>query len=160
MKLDLIDYRILTELQRDATLSSSEMASLVGVSQTPTWRRMTQLDETGVIQRRVAIIDRSAVSLDLIVHVFVRLKNQTQATVDAFRSAVSDMPEIVQCHMLMGDIDFLLQVVTKDLTTFHRFIREDLSSIAGVSGLDSRAVVEETKNTTALPLHITEPRGS
>jgi len=143
---------ILRELQRDATISSSEVADVVGMSQSPTWRRIANLEETGAIRRRVALIDREVIGLALMVHVLIRLKDQSQTTVDTFRSQVLAIPEIVQCHMLMGDIDFLLLVIAEDLAAYHRLLRNKLSRIPGVSGIDSRAVIEETKGTTELPI--------
>lgn len=152
MKLDATDYRILQALQQDAALSSAQVAEMVGVSQSPTWRRVTALEEGGVIRQRVALVDRESVGLHLMVHVLVRLKDQTQATVNAFRDAVRSIDAITHCHMLMGDIDFLLVVVTRDLEAFHLLLRAEISAIPGVSGIDSRVVIEETKSTTGLPL--------
>jgi Lrp/AsnC family transcriptional regulator len=151
-KLDSTDYRILKALQEDCTLSSGQVAEMVGVSQSPTWRRMVNLDEVGAVKKRVAIVDRHVVGLNMMVYILVRLKDQTQNTVDAFCGAAENIPEIVQCMMLMGDIDFLLVVVTRDLDAFHDLLRTKISNIPGISGIDSRVVVEETKNTAALPL--------
>src|SRR5687767_8656339 len=109
-KLDTVDLKILKALQTDATLSSSQMADVVGMSQSPTWRRIAQLEEAGAIKKRVALIDRQTIGLTFMVYVLVRLKDQSQASVDAFRAKVLKIPEIVHCHMLMGDIDFLLLV--------------------------------------------------
>jgi Lrp/AsnC family transcriptional regulator len=151
-KFDAVDLKILRALQKDATISSSQIADVVGMSQSPTWRRIANLEETGAIRRRVALIDREAIGLTLMVHVLIRLKDQSQSTVDTFRTQVLAIPEIVQCHMLMGDIDFLLLVIAENLPAYHRLLRNKLSRIPGVSGIDSRAVIEETKGTTELPM--------
>jgi len=151
-KFDSVDLKILRELQRDATISSSRIAEVLGMSQSPTWRRIANLEETGAIKKRVALIDREVIGLKLMVYVLIRLKDQSQMTVDTFRTQVLAVPEIVQCHMLMGDIDFLLLVITEDLDAYHRLLRGKLSRIPGVSGIDSRAVIDESKGTTELPL--------
>ncbi len=151
-KLDETDLNILRVMQGDATLPSGRVAELVGMSQSPVWRRIVNLEETGAIKKRVTLIDRHAVGLRFMVYILIRLKDQTQKTVDEFRSRVRAIPEILQCYMLMGDIDFLLLVITEDLEAFHKLLREQISRIPGVSGVDSRVVVEETKTTTELPL--------
>jgi len=152
--LDAIDLKILRELQKDATVSSADVAATVGMSQSPVWRRMAQLEEAGAIKKRVALINRELVGLTFMVYVLIRLKDQSQASVDLFRAKVLDIPEIVHCHMLMGDIDFLLLVITENLAAYHRLLRSKISCIPGVSGIDSRVVIEETKSTTELPLDV------
>jgi Lrp/AsnC family transcriptional regulator len=152
MKLDSTDIEILQALQTDATSQSADIGSRVGLSQSPTWRRISNLETSGAIRARVAIVDRQVIGLDFMAFVFVRLTDQTQATVERFRDDVQAIPEIVQCHVLMGDIDYILVVITRDIEHFRRLLRGKLSGFAGVRGLDSRVVLEEVKNTTALPL--------
>jgi len=151
-RLDETDFKILRAVQGDATLSSAQVAEQVGMSQSPAWRRMANLEETGAIKKRVTLIDRHLVGLHFMVYILIRLKDQTQKTVDEFQSRVRGIPEIMQCHMLMGDIDFMLLAITEDLEAYHKLLREEISRIPGVNGIDSRVVVEETKNTTELPL--------
>lgn len=153
-RLDNIDVEILRLMQEDAAASSGDIAARIGMSQSPAWRRIASLEHSGVIRKRVAVIDRSAVGLQFMAFVFVRLKDQAQATVDGFQQDVRSLPEVVQCHVLMGDIDYVLIVVTKDIDAFRVLLRERLSRFPGVSGLDSRAVLEEVKNTTELPLEL------
>lgn len=152
MKLDLTDLKILDALQGDGSLSSAQVAEKIGASQSPTWRRMSQLEAAGVIKGRVAIVDRQKVGLSFMAYMFVRLKDQTYETVTAFQDDVATIPEIIHCHMLMGDIDYLLLAVTVDLPAFQRLLRERISVLPGISGIDSRVVVEEAKSTTRLPL--------
>jgi len=153
-RLDNVDVQILRMMQQDAAASSSDIAGRIGMSQSPAWRRIAALERSGVIRKCVAIIDRFAVGLKFMAVVFVRLKDQTQATVDGFQQDVRSLPEVVQCHVLMGDIDYVLTVVTTDIDAFRVLLREKLSRFPGVSGLDSRAVLEEVKNTTELPLDL------
>jgi Lrp/AsnC family transcriptional regulator len=154
MALDDTDIAILKALQKDATISSGKLASLVGMSQSPTWRRVDLLERAGAIKKRSAILNRHVVGLGFMVYVLIRLKDQNQKTVDQFQSAVLNIPEIVNCHMLMGDIDFLIMVITKDLDAYHQLLRKEISRLPGVAGIDSRLVIEETKSTTDLPLDI------
>lgn len=150
--LDATDLKILEILQKDSTTPSSKLAALVGMSQSPTWRRVGALEQSGAIKKRIALLDRHAVGLSFMVYVLIRLKDQSQKTVDHFRAAVRSIPEILNCHMLMGDIDFLIMVITKDLESYHELLRQQISRIPGVVGIDSRLVIEETKSTTELPL--------
>ena len=152
MKLDGTDLKILNALQNDGALSSAQVAEKIGSTQSPTWRRMSQLDADGVIKERVAIVDRHKVGLSFMVYVFIRLKDQTYETVTLFQQHIKVIDEVTHCHMLMGDIDYLLLVVSRDLAHYHRLLRERISIIPGISGIDSRVVVEETKSTTKLPL--------
>jgi Lrp/AsnC family transcriptional regulator len=152
VKLDATDLKILQVLQADAASPSGEIAARVGMSQSPAWRRIANLERSGAIRKRVAIIDRQVVGLSFMAFVFVRLKDQTQPTVDRFKEDVQSLPEVVQCHVLMGDIDYILVVIARDIEHFRKLLRKRLSNFPGVSGLDSRVVLEEVKNTTELPL--------
>lgn len=151
--LDPIDVRILDLLQQNGCLSSAEVADRVGLSQSPCWRRITSLEENGAIRQRVALLDRERLGLSVMVYIQIKLANQERQTVDAFRKAVTALPEVTQCHMLMGDIDFLLVAITADIEAYRSFLRESLSKLPGVAGIDSRLVLEEVKNSTLLPLN-------
>jgi Lrp/AsnC family transcriptional regulator len=122
------------------------------MSQSPAWRRITNLEQSGVIRRRATLVDRQKVGLNLLVFVLIRLEDQTEPTVRKFKDAVAAIPQVLQAHMLMGDIDFLLQVIASDIDDYLALLREHLSRLPGVRGIDSRVVVEEAKNSTLLPL--------
>jgi Lrp/AsnC family transcriptional regulator len=151
-KLDATDLEILRALQADAASQSADIGARVGLSQSPTWRRISNLETSGAIRARVALVDRQVVGLHFMAYVFVRLTDQTQATLERFKQEVLAIPEIVQCHVLMGDIDYILVVIARDIEHFRVLLREKVAGFAGVRGLDSRVVLEEVKNTTALPL--------
>lgn len=151
-RLDEVDLKILDVLQEDAALSSAQVAERVGMSQSPAWRRITNLEQSGVITQRTTLVDRKKVGLNLLVFVLVRLEDQTEPTVRRFKDAVASIPEVLQAHMLMGDIDFLLQVIARDIDAYLALLREHLSRLPGVRGIDSRVVVEEAKNRSVLPL--------
>ena len=152
MKLDKQDIAILSELQHDATLSSTTLAERVGLSQSPCWRRVNQLEEAGVIQQRVALLARQKLGLEMLVVVNVKLASHGWQSLPKFKQRVVSFPEVLQCFLVMGDIDFILLVATRTVEEYNRFVQGKLAQIPGVQSIDSRIVIEETKNTTELPL--------
>ncbi len=152
MKLDKQDIAILNELQHDATLSSTALAERVGLSQSPCWRRVNQLEEAGVIQQRVALLARKKLGLEMLVVVNVKLASHGWQSLPKFKQRVVSFPEVLQCFLVMGDIDFILLVATRTVEEYNRFVQGKLAQIPGVQSIDSRIVIEETKNTTELPL--------
>ncbi len=152
MKLDRLDLQILDALQRDATLSTAEVASRVGLSQSPCWRRISLLEQQGVIKRRVALLSREKLGLEVLVFVHVKLTSNGWQSLPKFKQQVVSFPEVIQCFVLMGDIDFILLVATPTIDAYNNFVQRKLAQVPGVQSIDSRIVLEETKNTTELPL--------
>jgi len=152
MKLDKQDIAILKALQQDARVSSTELAERVGLSQSPCWRRVNQLEEAGVIQGRVARLARKKLGLDVLVVVNVKLASHGWQSLPKFKQRVVSFPEVLQCFLVMGDIDFILLVATRTVEEYDSFVQGKLAQIQGVQSIDSRIVIEETKNTTELPL--------
>jgi len=156
IKLDAIDLAILMRLQRDSSASVGEIAETVGLSQSPCWRRIQRLEQGGYIRERVAILDRHLLGFTLEVFVQVRFSREGSATIMAFEEAIRAAPEVVECYMLMGDIDFMLRVVTRDVQTYERFLRQTLAPIPGVRDITSTIALSAVKSTTALPLELVE----
>jgi len=152
MVLDTIDIRILDKLQSDAGISSAELASQVGLTQSPCWRRVSLLETSGVIKRRATLLSREKLGLGALVFVDVKLADHGGTTLPALRKLVDSSPEVLQCFMLMGDVDYVLVVATKDIDAYSDFLRTRLSKVPGIREITSRIVLEEVKNTTALPL--------
>ena len=152
MKLDQQDIAILKELQRDASLSSTELAERVRLSQSPCWRRVNQLEEAGIIQRKVAVLARRKLGIEVLVFVHVKLASHGWQSLPKFKQKVVSFPEVLQCFLVMGDIDFILLVATRTIEEYNHFVQQKLAQIPGVQSVDSRIVSEETKNTTELPL--------
>lgn len=152
MKLDKQDIAILRALQQDASVSSTELAERVGLSQSPCWRRVNQLEEAGVIQGRVARLARKKLGLDVLVVVNVKLASHGWQSLPKFKQRVVSFPEVLQCFLVIGDIDFILLVATRTVEEYNSFVQGKLAQIQGVQSIDSRIVIEETKNTTELPL--------
>jgi Lrp/AsnC family transcriptional regulator len=149
--MDSIDKTILRELQRDATIAIADLARAAGLSQTPCWRRVKRLEESGAIQRRVAIVDPSAVNLALTAFVAVRTSQHTEAWLRKFTEGVRSIPEVVELHRMSGDVDYLLKVVCPDMRTFDGVYRK-LIRVADLTDVSSTFSMEALKYTTELPL--------
>jgi Lrp/AsnC family transcriptional regulator len=154
MAIDRIDLRILSALQKDASLSTAEIAQRVGLSQSPCWRRINLLEANGVIRKRVALLSRDKVGLDVLVFTHVKLASHGWQSLPKFKQKVVSFPEVVQCFMVIGDFDFILLVATRTINDYNEFIQKRLSQVPGVQAIESRIVLEEAKNTTELPLEL------
>ncbi|BDX18674.1 transcriptional regulator [Halopseudomonas aestusnigri] len=159
MQLDNLDRRILDALQRNAKLSNVQLAEEVGLSPSPCLRRVRLLEEAGVIRGYHAELDRSKSGLGLTVFVGVKVERHHDASANAFRPAVIDLPEVISCHVVSGESDFLLQVVLPDLASYEDFLFSTLLKLPGVSDIRSNFAISTVKSQTALPLdHL--PQGS
>jgi Lrp/AsnC family transcriptional regulator len=153
-ELDAIDRTILLLLQADASLSTAEIASRAGASQSAVWRRIEKLEKSGVIKKRVAILDRHKLGLGMMVFAHVKLQGHGQRTLPLFEDAVRRFPEVVECHTLLGETDYLLRVVTRDTASYEAFFRKHLSQAASVQFTNSSMAISEVKSTTELPLSL------
>lgn len=156
MQLDRYEKKILEILQEDARISSSELAEKVGLSQSPCWRRVNMLEESGVIRKRVVLVDRKKVGLRAQVFAQVKLSAHGRAHLADFEAAIADIPEVIECYVLMGTVDFLLRVVTVDIESYEKLFFEKLSRLPGVQEITSSIALSEIKNSTALPIHLTK----
>ena len=152
--LDRTDLKILDALQKDATRSTADVAQSAGLSQSPCWRRISLLEEAGVIRRRVALLDRHQLGLSVLVFASVKLASHGWESLPNFKAQVVSFPEVIQCCLVMGDTDFVLLVATPTIEDYNTFIQKRLSQVPGVQSIESRIVLEETKNTTELPLEL------
>ena len=150
--LDSYERRILEVLQEDAGLSTAAVAEKVGLSASPCWRRIDRLERDGFIKRRVAIVDRKKVGLNAQIFAQVKLNAHGRANLDEFSSAIRDFPEVLECHVLMGSVDFMLRVVAADIEAYESFFFEKLSRLPGIQEINSIVALSEIKSTTALPL--------
>ena len=159
MQLDNLDRRILGALQRNAKLSNVQLAEEVGLSPSPCLRRVRLLEEAGVIRGYHAQLDRSKAGLGLTVFVGVKVERHHDESANAFRAAVIDLPEVISCHVVSGESDFLLQVVLPDLASYEDFLFSTLLKLPAVSDIRSNFAISTVKSQTALPLdHL--PQGS
>ncbi len=155
--IDETDRRILALLQQDASLTAADLAARVGLSQSPCWRRVARLERDGIIQRRVALLDRRKLGLDVTVFVQVRIARGAGDALAEFERTVREFPEVLECHMLMGEIDFLLKVVTRDVASYEVFLRGRLSVLPAVSEVRSSMALTPVKESTELPLGLLAP---
>lgn len=150
--LNRIDRKLLEILQREGRLTNLELAERVSLSPSACLRRVRALEESGVIRRYAALLDARKVGLGLLAYVNVKLEKRGRMPTDAFARAVKDWPEVLGCHSLTGDMDYLLRVQVEDLEHFSRFVMDSLLKHPGVLDVKSSFVLEEVKETTALPL--------
>ncbi|HEX2010179.1 MAG TPA: Lrp/AsnC family transcriptional regulator [Roseateles sp.] len=150
-KLDSIDRKLLELLQQDAELQIADLAAQVGLSQTPCWRRIQRLKESGVITRNVMLVDRNKVNVGVTVFVSVRTSTHTQAWFERFRATVEAIPEVVEFYRMSGDVDYLLRVVVPDIAAYDQVYKR-LIADTQLSDVSSSFAMEEIKFTTALPL--------
>ena len=151
--LDKYDYAILSALQGDATLSIAALAEKIGLSSTPCWKRVKQLEEDGYIESRVALVNRRKVGLPVTVFVSVRTGDHDEKWLKNFAAAVINLPEVLEFHRMSGDVDYLLKVVTTDIDGYDRFYKK-LIKAARLSGVSSAFSMEQIKYSTALPLEL------
>jgi len=153
-QIDGIDAKILHLIQDNAALSVADIADKVGLSSSPCWRRIKRMEEIGIIKHRVTILDREKLGLDFEVFVAVKLALPNRVNMEKFEKAVNQMPEVVQCAVVTGAVDFMLRVVTKDMHAYDDFLREVLLGIDLISDVQSRIVLRQSKDTSSLPLNL------
>ena len=152
IKIDEIDRKILEQLQRDASPSTADLAEQVGLSMSPCWRRIRRLENLGVIRKRVALLDREKLGLEVTAFASVKLSAHGVAALPEFEAAIDDFQEVVACFVMTGDVDYLLQVVTRDIRSYENFLRNRLLQLPTVREVHSQIALNELKHTTELPL--------
>ncbi|MCH7935737.1 MAG: Lrp/AsnC family transcriptional regulator [Proteobacteria bacterium] len=150
--LDAIDRKILENLQNDARMRNVELAEKVGLSPSPCLRRVGNLEETGVIRGYATLVDAEAVGLPVSVFVSVTLEKQIEKALEKFEKEIRARPEVMECYLMTGDFDYLLRVVTSDLSAYERFLIEHLTRIPGVASIKSSFALKQVTYRTALPI--------
>ena len=150
--LDAIDRQILEDLQNDARMRNVELAEKVGLSPSPCLRRVGNLEETGVIRGYATLVDAEAVGLPVSVFVSVTLEKQIEKTLEKFEKEIRARPEVMECYLMTGEADYLLRVVTADLSAYERFLIEHLTRIPGVASIKSSFALKQVAYRTALPI--------
>jgi len=151
-KLDKTDRKILELIQADASLSASEVAERVNLSQPPCWRRIKRLEEEGFIDRRVGMLNRKQLGLNVVIYTEVKLTANGRQAVGEFEKKIRSFAEVTECYVMMGRTDFLLRIVTRDVESYEQFFRDHLSQLPGVQDINSSVALSEVKYTTELPL--------
>lgn len=150
--MDRIDRKILSELQNDGRLTVTELAERVGLSLSPCHRRVKALEESGVLLGYRAQLDPTALGLNFSAMVFVTLREGDRRAVEAFETALVDIPHVVDAQRLFGEPDYLLHVITQDLPAFQRLYDESLSTLPNVQRLTSTLVMKRVVQDRPLPL--------
>jgi len=152
MMIDELDSRILEILQTDARISNAELARRVNLSPPATLARVRRLEENGYIDRYATLIDRKQVGYDLLCFVRVSLQLHDIEQVDGFREAVQQMSEVLECHHVTGDYDYILKVVARNTQDLENFLINQLTPIPGVARIYTSLVLNEVKSSTVIPL--------
>ncbi|KAA3627178.1 MAG: Lrp/AsnC family transcriptional regulator [Proteobacteria bacterium] len=149
--MDRIDKKILSILQEDAGLAVSEIASRVGLSTTPCWRRIQNLEKRGYIDKRVTLLNRDMLNIGVDVFVAIRTSQHNAAWLEKFARAVAEFPEVMEFYRMSGEIDYLMRVVVPDIASYDAFYRRLIRKI-DIQDVSSSFAMERIKYTTALPL--------
>lgn len=152
MKLDTIDRAILRILQQEGKIQNTDLAARVGLSPSPCLRRVKMLEDAGFIHKYVAIVDAAKLDMGFTVYARVWLTGQDEETVGPFVEAVRKLPQVVGCHLMAGDCDFLLKVMAPDLEGYRQFQMEHLGRIKGVRNIKSEIPMQKIKESWEVPI--------
>jgi DNA-binding Lrp family transcriptional regulator len=150
--IDRVARRIAAALQRDGRQSAQQLADNVGLSATPVWRRVKELESSGVIRGYVALLDREKLGLSICVLAHVTLVRHSEGAVEQFEAMAKSSPEIMECHSTTGEGDYLIKVVAPDMKAYDRFLQDKVFKTPGVGNVRSSVVLREVKYETALPV--------
>lgn len=157
-KLDPIDRKILAELQADGRMTNVELARRVGISAPPCLRRVRTLEEQGYIKGYHAAVDARALDFEVQVFAMVGLLSQAEADLNAFEDRCRNWSLVRECHMLNGEVDFILKCVAPDLSTFQRFLTEELTAAPNVASVKTSLVIRDAKDEPGVPFEVIEER--
>lgn len=150
--LDSASQKILVELQKNARISSSELAEKLGMSASPCWRRQKELEDGGYIIRYTAIVDRRKLGLAVCCLAHITLLRHAEGVVENFEQTMRLRPEVVECYETTGSADYVIKVVVADMDAYHDFFHHVLVKINGVSQVNTSVAMREVKYETALPI--------
>lgn len=157
-KLDPIDRNILKELQADGRMTNVELARRVGISAPPCLRRVRTLEESGLIKGYHARVNARALGFEVQVFAMVGLHSQAESDLSAFEEKCREWPLVRECHMLNGEIDFILKCVAPDLSSFQNFLTESLTSAPNVASVKTSLVIRGAKDEPGVPFDVLEAR--
>jgi len=152
LTLDTFSQKILRLLQLDARRSVQEISDQVGLSSTPCWRRIKDMEQSGVIQRYTALLDREKLGLHVCALAHVHLARHADGGVEDFERTIATFPEVTECYRTTGDADYILKIVAPDIKSYDTFLHERIFRIAAVAQVRTSVVLREVKFDTQLPL--------
>lgn len=150
--IDKLDRKILDQLQVDAALPAAEIGEIVGLSQAAVWRRIQKLEQSGVIKKRVAILDAEKIDCGTLILAHVKLSAHGRANLESFAKKIREIPSVLECFVVLGDQDFFLKIAVKDIYDYETLFFQKISSIEGVAEVRSAVALSQIKNETALPV--------
>lgn len=151
-RIDPVDRRILGLLQSEPGINAAAIGEQIGLSQSAVWRRIQGLREAGIVRDQPVKIDREKVGLNTMVFAHVKLTSHGRSNLAAFAEAVKSYPEVLDCYVLLGNVDFLLRIVTEDIKAYERFFFDQLSQLPGIQEINSSISLSEIKHSTVLPI--------
>jgi len=151
-ELQKIDVEILRILQRDASVGTGAIADKLHLSQSPCWRRINRIEQEGYIRKRVALLDRRALGMEVVVFATVSLTANGRRNLEEFEADIVQYPEVMECYTMAGIWDYILKIVTRDVSHYEVFVRNTLTHSPHIRELHSHMAVTEIKNSTELPL--------
>lgn len=154
--LDTIDRRLLAELQAEGRVTNVDLARRVGLTAPPCLRRVRALEEAGVIRGYHAELDASKLGFAITVFAMVSLRSQAEEDLRAFENHIADLPDVRECHMLNGEIDFILKCVAPDLSTFQSFLTEKLTPAPNVASVRTSLTIRRSKHEPGVPVEMLE----
>ncbi|KXJ56459.1 MAG: ArsR family transcriptional regulator [Neptuniibacter sp. Phe_28] len=152
MELDETDYKILHHLQNNGRISNAELADRVALSPSPCLRRVKLLEERGIIERYVAIVNPKLIGLPVNVVISVSLQSQEQSQLKVFQQRIAECEEVMECYLMTGGSDYMLRVVVPDIEHFEHFLVDKLTSIPGISNIQSSFALKQLVYRTELPI--------
>ena len=152
IQLDAFDRRIIQQLQRNGRISNVDLAKAVGLSPSPCLRRVRDLEDAGIIDRYVAILNQGSAGFSLSVFVQVTLERQVETALETFERIIAERPEVMEAYLMTGDLDYLLRIVVPDVSDYEVFLKDHLTRIPGVASIKSSFALNRVKYETALPL--------
>jgi Lrp/AsnC family leucine-responsive transcriptional regulator len=153
-KLDEIDRRIVQALQADGRMSNQDLAEKVGLSPSPCARRVRLLEEAGIIQGYVAVVDQKKLGLPVSVFASIKLERQREEELDRFGAAVARWPEVADCYLMTGPRDYLLRIIVSDLAAYERFLKDKLTRLDNVASIESSFALGQVKRSYAVPVEL------
>lgn len=150
--MDIFDKKLLSILQNNGRISNVELAETVNLSESACLRRVRSLEERGLIDRYVALLDHKKVGLTDTVFVHIVLKREEKSELEAFENAVKNIPEILECYLMTGEFDYLLHIVVANMADFERLHNDSLTQLPGVSRVNSSFAIRTVQKTSELPI--------
>jgi DNA-binding Lrp family transcriptional regulator len=152
MNLDASDIRILQLLQENAQFTIKEISQKINLSMTPTHDRIKRLEQDGVIDKYVTILNKKMLGNPMTVYCNITLDKQQKNHFEEFEEAIKQFPEVIECSVISGSFDYLLKVIVKDMSAYNEFYQKKLSDLQSVAHISSSFVMSEVKSTTVIPL--------